>query len=70
MTDEDKYTESLMPTLFASLETKVNSWLTLRFGGRKGVFYTVEVREHRPDLRSRTSRRTATRRSSSSPARA
>jgi hypothetical protein len=29
-----------MPTLFASLETHVNSWLTLRVGGRKGVFYS------------------------------
>ena len=38
--DDQKWTESLMPTLFSSLETKVNSWLTLRFGGRKGVFYS------------------------------
>lgn len=38
--DDYKWTESLMPTLFASLETKVNSWLTLRFGGRKGMFYS------------------------------
>jgi hypothetical protein len=39
-TAEEKYTESLMPTMFASLETKLNSWLTLRFGGRKGMFYS------------------------------
>jgi len=41
-TAEQKDTESIMPTLFASLETHVNSWLTLRFGGRKGVFYTTK----------------------------
>jgi hypothetical protein len=35
-----KYTESLMPSLFAALETHVNSWLTLRFGAQQGVFYT------------------------------
>jgi len=43
--DDMKWTESLMPTLFASLETKVNSWLTLRFGGRKGVFYSIKLEE-------------------------
>jgi hypothetical protein len=43
--EKDKYTESLMPTMFASLETKVNSWLTLRFGGRKGVFYSFKSEE-------------------------
>jgi hypothetical protein len=41
-TDKSKYTESLMPTMFASLETHVNSWWTLRFGGRKGVYYSVK----------------------------
>ncbi len=46
-TDKDKTTESIMPTLFASLETKTNSWLTLRFGARKGVFYSVK-REYFP----------------------
>ena len=40
-----KDTESLMPTMFAALETHVNSWLTLRFGGRKGVFYSVKHTE-------------------------
>lgn len=40
--DKEKYTESMMPTLFASLEAQVNSWLTLRFGGRKGVFYSTK----------------------------
>jgi hypothetical protein len=37
------FTESLMPTMFAALETHVNPWLTVRFGGRKGVFYTLKV---------------------------
>lgn len=41
-TVEQEWTESLMPTMFASLETKLNSWLTLRFGGRKGVFYSIK----------------------------
>jgi len=41
-TADDTWTESIMPTLFASLETKVNPWLTLRFGGRKGVFYSTK----------------------------
>jgi hypothetical protein len=40
-----KGTESIMPTLFASLETRLNSWLTLRFGGRKGVFYSQKYEE-------------------------
>jgi len=44
-TDEEKYTESLMPTMFAALETKLNSWLTLRFGGRKGVFYSLKYED-------------------------
>jgi hypothetical protein len=39
-TNKYKATESLMPTMFASLETHVNPWLTIRFGGRKGVFYS------------------------------
>lgn len=38
----DEYTESLMPVMFASLETRVNPWLTLRFGGRKGVLYSIK----------------------------
>lgn len=37
-----KDTENLLPTMFAGLETHVNHWLTLRFGGRKGVFYSVK----------------------------
>jgi len=49
-TADDKYTETIMPTLFASIETKVNSWLTLRFGGRKGVFYSVKYEDTDPEL--------------------
>ncbi len=41
-TAEFKTTESLMPVMFAALETHVNPWLALRFGGRKGVFYSVK----------------------------
>lgn len=44
-TYEYEYTESLMPTMFASLETRVNPWLTLRFGGRKGVFYSTKYED-------------------------
>ncbi len=35
-------TEMLMPEVFAALETHVNSWLSIRFGARKGVFYTIK----------------------------
>jgi hypothetical protein len=48
-TNKYKDTESLMPTMFASLETKLNSWLTLRFGGRKGVFYSYKYEDGNPD---------------------
>ncbi len=41
-TNEAKFTESLMPVMFAALETHVNPWLTVRFGGRKGVFYSLK----------------------------
>ncbi len=40
--DEYKYTETMMPTIFASLETHLNSWLTLRFGAQQGVFYSYK----------------------------
>jgi hypothetical protein len=33
-------TTTVMPVLFAALETHVNSWLTLRFGAQQGVFFT------------------------------
>ena len=39
-------TETFTPQLFAALETHVNSWLTLRFGGNKGSFYTLEVNDN------------------------
>lgn len=42
---EQKFTESLMPTMFAALETHVNHWLTLRVGGRKGVFYNNKLED-------------------------
>jgi len=38
--NEAQFTESLMPSMFAALETHVNPWLTIRFGGHKGVFYS------------------------------
>jgi len=37
-----KFTETLMPSIFAALETHVNSWLTLRLGATQGVFYSVK----------------------------
>jgi hypothetical protein len=36
-------TESIMPQIFAALETHVNSWLTLRMGANKGVFYNQKL---------------------------
>ena len=36
-------TESLMPQLFAALETHVNNWLTLRFGANKGAFQNLKI---------------------------
>ena len=44
-TYEYEYTETLMPTMFAALETQVNPWLSLRFGGRKGVFYKTKYED-------------------------
>jgi hypothetical protein len=35
-----KYTDTYMPILFAALETRVNPWLTLRFGAQQGAFYS------------------------------
>lgn len=43
-----KLTEKLMPEVFAALETHVNPWLTLRFGARKGVFYSVKQENNTP----------------------
>lgn len=39
---DQNWTETTMPTLFAALETHVNTWLTIRMGARKGVFYKLE----------------------------
>ena len=39
-------TETFTPQLFAALETHVNNWLTLRFGGNKGSFYSLEVNDN------------------------
>jgi len=39
---DDEYTETLMPMVFAALETHVNPWLTLRFGAQQGAFYTLK----------------------------
>jgi len=36
-------TETFSPQVFAALETHVNSWLTLRFGGNKGAWHRTEV---------------------------
>jgi hypothetical protein len=38
-------TESLMPQLFAALETHVNNWLTLRFGANKGAFQNLKIED-------------------------
>jgi hypothetical protein len=38
----DEITETLMPQIFAALETHVNSYLTLRVGANKGVMHTVK----------------------------
>jgi len=39
-------TEMFTPQLFAALETHVNNWLTLRFGGNKGSFYSLKVNDN------------------------
>jgi hypothetical protein len=40
-----KYTESIMPAVFAALETHVNPWLTLRFGAQQGAFYSFKIED-------------------------
>lgn len=47
--DEFTDTESLMPSMFAALETHVNPWLTLRFGAQKGVFYNFKAEDQAVD---------------------
>ena len=39
-------TESLMPNVFAGLETHVNNWLTLRMGATKGVVNRLKVEDN------------------------
>ncbi len=41
--DTLKATETIMPQVFAALETHINSWLTLRFGAQKGAFHKVKL---------------------------
>jgi len=36
-------TESMFPRVFASLETHVNSWLTVRMGASKGAFQKIKI---------------------------
>ena len=36
-------TESMLPRVFAALETHVNPWLTLRMGASKGAFQKVKI---------------------------
>lgn len=38
-------TETMMPNVFAALETHVNPWLTLRFGASKGAFETLDIED-------------------------
>lgn len=44
--DEFEATETFMPLVFMSLESQVNSWLTLRFGANKAVAHTYEVTDN------------------------
>jgi len=39
-------TETFSPQVFAALETHVNSWLTLRFGGNKGAWHRIELEDN------------------------
>ena len=41
--DNGDITENFSPQAFAALETHVNNWLTLRFGGNKGAWHNIEV---------------------------
>lgn len=38
-------TETLMPQIFAALETHVNHWLTLRVGANKGAFQKIKLED-------------------------
>jgi len=39
-------TETLMPNVFAALETHVNNWLTLRMGATKGVQNRLKIEDN------------------------
>lgn len=43
--DSLKVTETFSPNVFASLETHVSSWLTLRFGAQKGAFHSFKIED-------------------------
>ncbi len=43
--DNGDITETFTPQVFAALETHVNNWLTLRFGGNKGAWHNIEVND-------------------------
>ncbi len=42
---DHKVSETMMPVLFAALETHLNSWLTARFGATKGAFTTIKAED-------------------------
>lgn len=44
--DEFEATETFLPQVFMSLESQVNSWLTLRLGANKGVIHTYKVKDN------------------------
>lgn len=44
--DEFEATETFLPQVFMSLESQVNSWLTLRLGANKGVVHTYKVKDN------------------------
>lgn len=47
--DDWEDTDTFVPIVFAALETRVNPWLTLRFGAQQGAFYSYEVKENDTD---------------------
>lgn len=44
--DEFEATETFMPQVFMSLESQVNSWLTLRLGANKAAVHTYKVKDN------------------------
>lgn len=44
-----EYNDTYVPVLFAALETRVNPWLTLRFGAQQGAFYSWEYKNNDTD---------------------